>query len=115
MKELLDIFIVAFRVGIMTFGGGVSQFKNSPMQAVANPEDLDKVLVDGLPYDALAGILHNLKSAGGTISHKATYRKACIDGWAPAPTNDYQKVIWEEIHAKPTNPIKIKFDPAKGE
>lgn len=27
-----------------------------------------------------------------------TYRQACADGWAPAPTNEYQKAIWDSFH-----------------
>ena len=42
---------------------------------------------------------------------RAVYRKACMDGWAPAPTNEYQKAIWDQVHAIPTKPIKIEFDP----
>ena len=29
----------------------------------------------------------------------------------PAPTTDDQKKIWAEIHAPPTDPLKITFDP----
>ena len=39
--------------------------------------------------------------------HRATYRKACEEGWAPAPTNDVQKAIWDKVHALPTEPMKI--------
>ena len=31
----------------------------------------------------------------------------------PAPTNDVQKAIWDEIHAMPTEPIKIKPETKK--
>ena len=85
------------------------------MQTVTKPEDLDKILNEGMAFDALGGIMNNLRTLGVTQPHKTTYRKACMEGWAPAPTNDYQKVIWEELHAKPTNPLKIKFDKTKGE
>ncbi len=37
-----------------------------------------------------------------------TYTEACEAGWAPQPTNDVQKAIWDKVHAKPTAPIKIK-------
>ena len=40
-----------------------------------------------------------------------TYKKACIEGWAPAPTNDAQRVFYEQAKADkergPTNPIEI--------
>lgn len=103
------------RAAIMTLGGGVSQFKGSPMQSVSTPADLDKVLNDGITFDALTSIMKNLQNIGVTQAKKTTYRKACEEGWAEAPANDYQKVIWEEVHAKPTKPMKIKFDPKKGE
>jgi hypothetical protein len=45
----------------------------------------------------------------------STYRKACVEGWAPPPANDVQKIIYTEVNSKPTEPIKIKFDPKKGE
>ena len=45
--------------------------------------------------------------------HRATYRKACEEGWAPAPTNDVQKAIWDKVHEMPTEPIKIKPETKK--
>ena len=30
---------------------------------------------------------------------RATYKQACLEGWAPTPTNDYQKAIWESVKA----------------
>ena len=42
---------------------------------------------------------------------RTTYKRACKEGWAPAPTNDFQRAVWEKIKAeqgeKPTNPIRI--------
>lgn len=103
------------RASILTFGAGVSQFKGSVMQTVTKPDDLDKILSDGVAFDALTSLMQNLKNIGVTQAKKTSYRKACMEGWAAAPTNDYQKVVWEEVHAKPTKPMKIKFDPKKGE
>ena len=48
----------------------------------------------------------------GMISF-ASYRTACQQGWAPQPTNDVQKAIWDEVHAMPTEPIKIKPETKK--
>ena len=33
-------------------------------------------------------------ATGGTVS----YRQACKEGWAPAPTNDLQRGVWNEFH-----------------
>ena len=44
--------------------------------------------------------------------HRATYRKACEEGWAPPPTNDVQRAIWEKVKAEkergPSHPITIQ-------
>lgn len=43
----------------------------------------------------------------------ASYRDACRRGWAPRPTNDVQRTIWNQVHAIPDKPITIEFDPNK--
>lgn len=100
---------------IMAFGGGFNPLRGSPMQTVSKPEDLDKVVTEGLTFDAINSILKNLQNLGVTQTRISSYRKACQEGWAAAPTNKFQQAIWEEVHAKPTNPMRIKFDPQKGE
>ena len=47
-------------------------------------------------------------------ARKGTYESACRQGWAPAPTNDVQRAIWDKVHAIPKNPMKIEFDPKSG-
>jgi len=46
-----------------------------------------------------------------------TYKRACEEGWAPAPTNDVQKAIWERAKADkergPSNPIEIPMPKKK--
>lgn len=46
---------------------------------------------------------------------RGTYLAACQGGWAHEPTNELQKAIWEQVKAekdqKPSNPIKVNFDP----
>ena len=51
---------------------------------------------------------------GVTPARKGTYESACQQGWAPAPTNEFQKAIWDKVHAIPKTPMKIEFDPKKG-
>ena len=46
---------------------------------------------------------------GVTPARKGTYESACQQGWAPAPTNEVQKAIWDKVHAIPTEPLKIKY------
>lgn len=92
---------------IMAFGCGISKFKGSPMQPVSVPEDLDKVMSDGIPFEAVPGIMLNLERRGVRPYKKMTYKKACEDGIAPAPTNVYQKAIWDKVHSLPNKPIEI--------
>ena len=56
-----------------------------------------------------------MKPLGVLPAQRATYLKACEEGWAPAPTNDVQKAIWEKVHAMPTEPLKIKPETKKQE
>ena len=101
------------RVAVMTLGGGVSQYKVSPMQPVSSPKDLDTIMGCALTVDVTMAMRANLEKLGLTPAKYTTYRKACMEGWAPQPTNNYQKAIWDEIHAIPDKPITIEFDPKK--
>lgn len=90
-----------------------SQYPNSLMGAVRSLDDLDRLVQDP-PMDVVDRTLTSLEAAGVTPQIYVTYRRACQQGWAPAPTNDIQKAIWDEVHSVPKNPMKIKFDPKKG-
>ncbi len=97
----------AMRVAIATFGAGVSQYKASPMQTVSKPGDLDGIVGKALTIDATTSMLSNLQGRGVTRAKMTTYRKACQEGWAASPTNQYQRAIWDEIHTLPTQPLKL--------
>ena len=102
------------RISTITFGGGVSQYKGSPLQPVFSVKDLDATEGSSFTIDAKLPFSRNLGALGITQDRKVTYRRACQEGWAPAPTNEFQKAIWEKEHAVPKNPMKIEFDPKKG-
>lgn len=59
-------------------------------------------------------MMGHLPKIGIIPSKITTYRQACLEGWAPTPTNEYQKAIWDKVHAIPQKPMKIEFDPKKG-
>ncbi len=103
-KEVIRIFAVLS-------GGSLSQFTGNIMSA-NKPSDLD-AFDEFIPGDFLNKILRNYRSIGVTPPQFATYRSACHQGWAPAPTNAVQKAIWEKIHAMPTEPLKIKPETKK--
>lgn len=99
------------RAFTFTFGAGVSQYKISPMQTVLKQEDLDALELDEMTVDGVTAVSRHLANLGLTKSQTSSYLRACKEGWAPAPTNDIQKAVWEKVHQLPTKPIKIEFDP----
>ena len=101
------------RVFAMLCGGMASQFKAPLTNDIKTVRDLD-FCVDELPVDVSARLVGYLDQRGVRPEKKVFYRKACEEGWAAQPANDYQRVIWEEYHSKPTEPMKIKYDPKKG-
>lgn len=103
-KELLKAYAYAA-------GGGASQYPDNVMSAKDVP-GLD-VCREFLPADSLNKAAVQLKSIGLRPANVTTYRQACRQGWASQPTNDIQKAIWDEVHALPTEPIKIKPETKK--
>ena len=99
------------RVLAVIFGGGLSTQKSSIMRPVTDVTDLDKIINVWIPFDTLSAIYNALPEYGLTHAKRIPYIKACKEGWAPAPTNEFQKAIWEQVKADkergPTNPIKI--------
>ena len=105
-KEIMRGFVCAA-------GGMGSSFPGNIMN-VAKVEDLD-LCDEFVPFDKVGVVKQHLKDTGVTPVRYATYRIACREGWAPAPTNDVQKAIWDKVHAMPTEPLKIKPEEKKTE
>ena len=61
-----------------------------------------------LPMDVMDKMARRLKALGVMPERVVSYRRACHEGWAPAPTNDVQKAIWAKMHEMPTKPITIE-------
>lgn len=101
-KEVLRAFA--------TIGGGLSSQYPDNLMDITKLADLDLCGVF-IPNDAERAMKKVLGARGVTPTFKAHYRQACMQGWAPAPTNDIQKAIWDKVHQLPTKPIQIKFDP----
>ena len=96
----------------LLMGGGSSQFPDNIMNT-ATIRELD-MLKENIPVDMVDYYQTYLEKLGVTKMEKTTYLRACKEGWAPAPTNEVQKAIWDRVHAAPKNPMKIEFDPKKG-
>ena len=93
-------------------GGTNSQFPMSICGGITGAKMLDQYEDHRLAVDIIARFPRSMSSFGITPASIVTYRRACQDGWAPQPTNDFQKAIWDKVHAIPDKPMQIKFDPA---
>lgn len=81
------------------------------MRDVVKPSDLDALPLEMFGAEIINHMRESAQRYGIKPWYVTTYLKACEEGWAPQPTNDYQKAIWEKVHAIPQKPIKIEFDP----
>lgn len=102
------------RVFSMVCGGFSSQFTAPLTNFIKTPADLDKCTAE-IPVDVATRLLPYLEYHGVKPEKRVYYRNACQEGWAPQPTNKFQKAIWDQVHEVPKKPIKIEFDPKKGE
>ena len=101
------------RVLAAVFGGGLSSQKSSIMRPMTKASDLDKVINVWIPFDTLGVVFNALPEYGITHRKRIPYIKAVQEGWAPAPTNEFQQAIWDKVHAMPTEPLKIKPETKK--
>ena len=98
----------------MGFIGGVgfSMADNDMMQPYYTLAEID---ANNHPYIQpmnMAKMQKMWKRFGVKKEARIPYRVAVQQGWAPAPTNDYQRAVVEELKSEkergPTNPIKIE-------
>ena len=99
------------RAYAMACGASMSQYPGNALEATTISE-LD-TCSEFLPADILGKNHAYLKKIGVEPAQRKLYSVACREGWAPAPTNKYQKAVWDRIHAMPTAPIKIKPETKK--
>ena len=81
-----------------TFGVGNAS-GNCVMKPATGVADLDANLMRNYGPETLVAIMKNAQGRGMAMARTVPYRKAVEEGWAPAPTNDYQRAIWDEIHS----------------
>lgn len=93
-------------------GGTDSQFPKSLAGGITGVEMLDHQSDHLLPVDVISRFPRSARNFGVTPARYTAYINACRQGWAPPPTNEYQKAIWDKVHTIPDKPMKIEFDPA---
>ena len=101
------------RTLVALLGGCNSTFPDALTGCVTKPEDLDRIADTRLQVEIEQRLPSYMAKLGITPYILTSYRKACQEGWAPQPTNDVQKAIWEQVHAIPNKPITIEYDPKK--
>lgn len=99
-REILRAFALAA-------GGLYAVTGDFVLQPIKTPSELDSLLREDYGTAILHVFPRTLPYFGISQAQQAAYRKACEQGWAPAPTNDVQKAIWDKVHELPKNPIKI--------
>ena len=101
---------VAYGVGMK------SQMQPCALQIVKNVADLDHMVIEMCSPEAQNRMLAAAADRSIRPAYRANYKKACMEGWAPAPTNDIQKAIFERVKADkergPSKPLTIA-PPAK--
>ena len=101
-----------FRAFALALGGYTMPQMPCVLEPVYSPEALDAVRSKTLAPVRFNGIIKSANLLDIPILRSAPYAIAVRQGWAPAPTNDIQKAIWDKAHAEkergPSNPIQIK-------
>ena len=83
------------------------------MKSAIGVPGLDKLHCAQFSPEPIRRISPYMKGLGYLRCKRSTYLSACEEGWAPQPTNDVQKAIWDKVHAVPTEPLKIKPETKK--
>ncbi|MEI6646398.1 MAG: hypothetical protein WCP12_10200 [bacterium] len=81
-------------------GAANSMFDGCAMSPIYKPTDLDGLKAAAISPGPLPSIFKTLGVLGITPIKYATYKMACEEGWAPMPTNSFQKAIWEAAKEK---------------
>ncbi|MGN0847810.1 MAG: hypothetical protein ACI4RA_10565 [Kiritimatiellia bacterium] len=100
-------------VGLM-LGAGDAPTGHTVLRKAATLEQLDANDARSPSPGQHNQMVSGLKPYGIEMVRVGTYRTACQQGWAPTPTNDAQRAIWDETHRIPATPLKIEFDPKRG-
>lgn len=81
------------------------------LRPVVGLEGIDSLKGQTICPEPLNKILQTAKDMGMNPVRSIPYKKACEEGWALAPTNHYQKAIWDEV--KTRKAANQKPSPAK--
>ena len=98
--------------GLTAVSGAMeSQVTPSLMRAFPDIRDLNTFQAEWIPADVMVRMKKCLMNVGVAPYVIKTYKQACREGWANAPTNDLQKAVMESVKSEkergPVNAIEI--------
>lgn len=94
-------------------GLGYAQFPNDVHQPVYSLAELDALEYQVMQPMHFDGVYRQMGRFGATRARHIPYRLAVFEGWAASPTNEYQRIVWDEVKAwQATNALKKASAPA---
>lgn len=97
-----------WRAFMYACGAANSVMQPCVMHHVVCNADLDRCATIVPCPESLPRMMNTARALRIEEPYTCTYKQACQEGWAPSPTNDVQKKIWNETYAAPDRPIKIE-------
>ncbi len=99
--------IETMRAFALLMGGVGSQYQGNMLDPIRSPRDLEMYLEE-LPIDVTGKFVKYAGRFGIRPYRETFYRTAVEEGWAPQPTNDYQRAVWKRVHELPKAPLKLE-------
>lgn len=97
-----------WRAFAMVMGASNSNFATCLLKPVFDAADLDALKPKTICPEPFNKLFQTGQKLGIHPSRMTTYRKAVQEGWAPAPTNDFQKAVWNEVKSGVTGKLPVK-------
>ena len=77
--------------------GGYDSGTLCAFSAITDSREIDNLPIKVFSPQILAKVVAGAERRGVARIETATYYDAARRGWAPAPTNDIQKAIWDKV------------------
>ena len=84
----------------MVAGSPSTEMEHCLLNPILSLSQLDDFQGNTIGPEPLTRIEKTLRAMGIKQYERSSYKNACRNGWAPAPTNDVQKAIWEQVKAE---------------
>ena len=88
---------MAYRAFMIAMGAAWTAQGMGLMRPAETLRDLDLLWGRASPPDCHFPVATQIRRKNVAEGGYTTYQDACLDGWAPAPTNDVQKRIWDGV------------------